>query len=374
MRCPNCGYEAGEARFCPSCGQPLAQSPRVQPMATGIQRILDAAAARPQPGDLEAEAPVPGPSIAENVRMLASMIFRKRPPVHRPRSNVVYARPPSQGTADVTYAVLLAIMLLAVLGLYYMGLSMQIRVGNLGAMFLTAMVLAAIPIAAYMAWIYLSDRFEPEPPKLVFLAFAGGAVLSIIPAEINTAVGLQFGQVAAVVISAPIFEEIFKSLIVVWLAFRSRFSSEFNNHMDGFVYGAAAGLGFAFMENILYIIRGGLLQMSYGATIDIFVIRSLSAIMHAFTTGIIGWWIGYLKVHGIRGSPAMLAPAYLVAMAVHGVWNGMSVLFGLMKAPTAGIIVNTFMFIVMAYLIRKVMSEALYDEHIWGYSRGAAPR
>src|SRR6476619_6693825 len=123
-----------------------------------------------------------------------------------------------------------------------------------------ATLLALIPTIFYALFIWWLDRHEKEPLPLLLVAFLWGAVPAIIIAIVlEVVIGFPVDQLissdtgrelTSASVIAPVVEELVKALILVvlFLAFRR----EFDNVLDGIVYGAMVGLGFAFVENILY--------------------------------------------------------------------------------------------------------------------------
>lgn len=126
--------------------------------------------------------------------------------------------------------------------------------------FLVAVTLAFIPAFFFSWFIYWLDRYEKEPRWLLFVAFFWGGFVAIIGALIGSII-LDIGfmavlqdetvaNIASGSITAPFVEEFWKGLAV--LAVVLIFRKEFDSILDGIVYGAIAGLGFAATENVLY--------------------------------------------------------------------------------------------------------------------------
>lgn len=126
--------------------------------------------------------------------------------------------------------------------------------------FLVAVPLAFIPAFFFSWFIYWLDRYEKEPRWLLFMAFFWGGFVAIIGALIGSLI-LDVGftailqdetlvDIAGGSITAPFVEEFWKGLAV--LAVVLIFRKEFDSILDGVVYGAIAGLGFAATENVLY--------------------------------------------------------------------------------------------------------------------------
>ena len=124
--------------------------------------------------------------------------------------------------------------------------------------FIFVVGLALVPTLFYILLVWWLDRYEKEPVSLLVLAFVWGAVPTIILsliAEIASseplyAIDETVGDLISTVITGPFIEEGFKALILftLFMAFRR----EFDDVLDGIIYGAMVGLGFAFIENVLY--------------------------------------------------------------------------------------------------------------------------
>src|SRR4051812_35350907 len=110
-----------------------------------------------------------------------------------------------------------------------------------------------------LAYLWL-DRWEPEPPRLLVLAFLWGASVAVVGAsliQISVESALNPGQPdtvswVSVVISAPVTEEAAKGLFLL-LMMTGRRRNELNSLTDCLVYAGLAGAGFAWLEDILYI-------------------------------------------------------------------------------------------------------------------------
>ena len=121
--------------------------------------------------------------------------------------------------------------------------------------FLRILFTAVLPIIIIAVIIYKVDRYDKEPIKLLILVMFFGAVF-VLPVlffeEIlslfvtNSLIGLVFNAFIAV----ALVEEVFKRLAVILFAYRR---PEFNEPLDGIVYCVFAALGFAAVENILYV-------------------------------------------------------------------------------------------------------------------------
>ena len=120
---------------------------------------------------------------------------------------------------------------------------------------------------------------------------------------------------------APLVEEPLKGLILIVLAF----TRWFDNTTDGFVYGAAAGLGFAMSENILYFNRAAEASVSVWFT-TVLVRTATSGLMHALATSIIGAALGWGKTRTLDIRLVALVMGSVIAVSIHMVWNGLIVI------------------------------------------------
>lgn len=117
-------------------------------------------------------------------------------------------------------------------------------------------IVAIIPALIGLLSIYLTDRVDKEPAKLLFLTYVLGAFVvlpSIVVEEIlvkfNIFPGI-YGALFNAYIVAGLTEEYFKRLVVLKLPFRT---SYFNEKLDGIIYCVFAALWFATVENIIYV-------------------------------------------------------------------------------------------------------------------------
>lgn len=174
---------------------------------------------------------------------------------------------------------------------------------------------AAIVPSFILLWYFYSRDEYREPPHLVIKTFllgvlaTGAVVLMGIPvkglfARIQDPV--LFSAVEAV-LGAAVPEESMKMLVIVLYCMRKK---DFNEMMDGLVYGAAASLGFATLENVLYVNDGGL----YSA-----LIRALTAVPgHAAMGVMMGY---YLAKARFGGDKKLYLLAWLVPVGFHAAYD-----------------------------------------------------
>ena len=193
-------------------------------------------------------------------------------------------------------------------------------------------LIAVLPAVAMMIFIYLQDNHEREPIGLLLKIFGLG-ILSAIPAIVLEALadlilGVTFGgvgQIAFHAISAffgvAIIEESVKFLAAYLVTWRNK---HFNYKFDGIVYCLFGSMGFAAIENVIYLISGtsGTLE----GVLTLGIQRSLLAIpAHAMCAIFMGYYYGnakFLKSYGDRrGCRISLLTGFLIASALHGFYD-----------------------------------------------------
>lgn len=205
---------------------------------------------------------------------------------------------------------------------------------------LVGLLLAFIPVPFYVLLALWVDRYEPEPGWMLLIAFVWGAVVSTAFASIvNSAgglvvgmlAGMQIGDVFTSVISAPIVEESIKGLAVLIFFLWRR--DEFDDIIDGILYAALIGLGFAMTENVIYYGRAFAEEGISGST-GLFVLRGLATpFIHPLCTSLTGIGFGIARQRNLSWI-RYLTPVLglLFAITLHAIWNLSATLGGWMIA------------------------------------------
>lgn len=181
------------------------------------------------------------------------------------------------------------------------------------------MVIAVAPAIALMYFFWLKDRYEPEPRnKIVLVMFLGA--LSVIPAIILETLGSRFADVAEegvppliqlfvhTFIVIALVEELGKFVVVRLTLYRD---PEFDEPYDGIVYCVAASLGFALLENMLYVLSSG---------VGVGILRALLAVpAHALFGVGMGYFVGQAR---FATSKAVESQLLLIGLAVATVMHG----------------------------------------------------
>jgi RsiW-degrading membrane proteinase PrsW (M82 family) len=165
----------------------------------------------------------------------------------------------------------------------------------------------------------------------------------------------EFGTTS---ISAPVIEEGLKGLavLIVFLMFRN----EFDSVLDGIVYAAITAMGFAAIENVLYIYRNGYLENSWqGFWTLVFVRVILVGWMHPFFTAFTGIGLAIARMtRNVLAKIIAVPIGYATAVAAHAFHNTFSTLVGGSGGFFLGIFVDYIGYIVMlGFIIWMIVSE-----------------
>lgn len=186
--------------------------------------------------------------------------------------------------------------------------------------------LSVVPALALALYVRGQDVGAEEPLSLLVGTFVLGFILAGFAAVLNSALVGQFEAFGIVgliaffyIVVAPV-EETVKWLAIRLYGFRSR---EFTTVVDGAVYGAMAGLGFATIENALYISQevlaiGGA-SPSLG-TLSITAVRSLAGPGHIIYSAFAGYYLGLAKFNPKNAGP-IVVKGLIIAAVLHGTYN-----------------------------------------------------
>lgn len=234
--------------------------------------------------------------------------------------------------------------------------------------FLGALFFGFVPMFLFAILVNWLDRYEKEPKLLLGAAFLWGAVIAAGGAFVlNTAFGIgiyaltgsegaaEFGTASIV---APIIEEGLKGLAV--LIVFSLFRREFDSVLDGIVYAAITAMGFAAVENTLYIYRNGFLENSWEGFWTLVIIRVvLVGWMHPFFTSFTGIGLAIARMSRSMLVKIIAVPTgYAIAVTAHAFHNTFSGLVGGVGGFIAGTFIDYIGYAFMlAFIIWMVITE-----------------
>ena len=180
------------------------------------------------------------------------------------------------------------------------------------------LIASLAPVAVLLLYIYKKDKYQKEPvgkllkallagvlaglADILLLTFFSFAEVSSFSSNFGQALYQAFGQ-------AAIPEEFCKLLFLYWFIWNI---PEFDEYYDGIEYAACVGLGFAGLENIGYVIQGGL-----GTAVG----RALFAVpAHFFFAIIMGYFFALAKFRPWKKKEYLLL-AYICPVLMHGIYD-----------------------------------------------------
>lgn len=167
------------------------------------------------------------------------------------------------------------------------------------------------PAVALMSYFYLKDRIS-EPIPLIIRTFIFGIILVFPIMFIQyafTAEGLSGNSFVQSFLIIAFTEEFFKWFIFLYTIYQH---SEFDAHYDGIVYAVAISLGFATVENILYLFTNGI---EYAFSRALFPVSS-----HALFGVIMGFYFGKAKMSMMKKKRNIVL-AFIMPYLLHGIYN-----------------------------------------------------
>jgi RsiW-degrading membrane proteinase PrsW (M82 family) len=249
------------------------------------------------------------------------------------------------------------LLLLSVIGLSALVIVAEFQFGNLDAItdpvVTTLIGLSVVPALILAGYIWRTDVTTDEPATLLAVTFlltmvlaGAAALLNDVGQGVVTALGTAaFGEMVGgtpvmlilffFLVVGPV-EETVKLLAVRLYAYRD---DRFDAVIDGAVYGAVAGLGFATIENALYITRplesvatvADILETASGTT----AARSLAGPGHVIYSALAGFYLGLAKFNREYAVPLVVKGLFLAAV-IHAMYNtGASIVPGWLVETTS---------------------------------------
>jgi RsiW-degrading membrane proteinase PrsW (M82 family) len=183
---------------------------------------------------------------------------------------------------------------------------------------MSLLIASLVPVFIIIVYIYIKDKFEKESKRFLLKNFLLGAFFSVIvsfilyniydsylPQSDEFSVIEQFMKAFFVV---ALIEEFSKYIIVRYFAQRK---NAFNEPFDGIIYAVMVSMGFAAVENIFYVIEGGL---------SVALLRAFTAIpAHATFAVIMGYFMGKAKFSNNKAKWNLIG--LLGAIIFHGAYD-----------------------------------------------------
>lgn len=177
-------------------------------------------------------------------------------------------------------------------------------------------IVTIAPIIIIAFYIYFRDKYEKEPISLLLLSLLAGGLI-VIPIVLisflikplgDSLTGFYKVTFDAFMVAAFV-EEGFKYLAVYILIWRNK---NFNEKFDGIVYAVFVSLGFALVENIMYVMDGG---------INTGILRAFTAVpFHALAGVIMGFYFGIARFKR-EDRRSDLMKAFIFPVLFHGLYD-----------------------------------------------------
>lgn len=231
------------------------------------------------------------------------------------------------------------------------------------------LAVAMLPALILMLYVFKKDRIEKEPKGLLFRLMLFGALFSFIPALLENVGDKLLGRLYAgsssgyyileAFLVVGLSEEGFKR----WVLKKKTWSSpSFNCSFDGIVYAAYVSLGFALLENLLYVFGYGLFEsLSTG------FVRALTAIpAHFFNSVFMGVYYGRAKECQLRGDNAgmntNMKRSLWVPVFLHGFYDACAFI----GTPLTNTIFYIFLGAMYIISFKTVRRESAEDRYLTG--------
>lgn len=196
---------------------------------------------------------------------------------------------------------------------------------------LILLAVSILPVIVLMIYIYRQDKYEKEPLGLLALTFFGGMIaipMTLIMVGITNAVYYSDSVFHSAFIEAGFPEELSKFVIlflIIW------WNKNFNEHMDGIVYATFVSLGFACVENILYVLGGG---------IGTGIMRAVISVPGHFLFGVLmGYFLSLAKFNRSKRELYIFL-GLLFSILAHGIYDWL-----LMLSDRVGDLFGIFLYI-----------------------------
>ena len=186
---------------------------------------------------------------------------------------------------------------------------------------LDLLILAIAPVATIILWIYLKDKYDKEPIRVLSKFFILGilvSILAIYAEEILIKTNIFTGKINIFYMSfivAGVVEEGLKELVLIPNLLKDK---SFNERLDGIIYSVFLSLGFATIENIIYI-----LFEDQTSAFKVGIIRSIISVpAHMMFAVIMGYYISKYRFTSSKAKKRKyLTLSIVLPILLHGVFD-----------------------------------------------------
>ena len=215
-------------------------------------------------------------------------------------------------------------------------------------MWTIGLIILSLAPVAILIWYFDHLDKRKEKRKFLWIIFLWGVLAAFVSGLAEYILEMFVGDIFGInIINIFIVAFVYTALIEEYAKYRvvkkKAFPNiEFNEYYDGIIYGVVASLGFAALENIFYVVEGG---------IYVGVIRAVLAVpAHALFGGVMGYYFGLAKFETNKKKERNLfAKGLLLAVFFHGVYD-----FLLMSESTFALLVIPMVLALYINLRRKI--------------------
>ena len=235
---------------------------------------------------------------------------------------------------------------------------------------LLVIITALIPVLILGWWSYMKDSLRPEPLRMLYKAFlygVGSTFVTLVITSFMSMAGVMVydlgsfsGAVSTALFAAALPEECAK-LLMLWLFLRN--NPYYDEYLDGIVYAACVGLGFAGTENVLYLLQSD-------NWLGTGIMRGITAVPAHFA---IACAMGYFYSKRHFGDRTSLTAVCVLAVPViiHWVYDALAFSEGI-AAPTLSVVING-LFILLIWFVYKHTMRRIADLHQRDQARMTPP-
>jgi RsiW-degrading membrane proteinase PrsW (M82 family) len=188
-------------------------------------------------------------------------------------------------------------------------------------------LLGILPSIIWLTF-YLKQDKHPESKRMILKIFCYG-ILIAVPAiliekeafayfsKIGSDYSLMTNSILNIFIGVAFVEEFLKYLVVKLSVFRH---SEFDEPVDVVIYMIVSALGFAAIENVLYLFPFGLADL-VNTTLPIITVRFFgTTLLHALCSGTLGYFLA-MSFFETKKRPLFLVSGIIMVTLLHGLYN-----------------------------------------------------
>jgi RsiW-degrading membrane proteinase PrsW (M82 family) len=222
--------------------------------------------------------------------------------------------------------------------------------------FVALILISLAPIVILLWYFDHLDKHQKESRKFLWSIFLWGVLVTFIAGGVELGLehffhDLFYYPMVQVFATAFIFTAVVEEALKYWVVKRKAYDHPaFNEYFDGIVYAVVASLGFAALENVLYVLEGGLY---------IGIIRAIFSVpAHALFGAIMGYYIGLARFARHPGEEKkLLRKGLILAIIFHGLYD-----FFLMSASPLAIFIVPLLLGLFLNVRRKIKHLHVLDK------------